>query len=201
MQTDVYGKRYRTMRNGEATKLNIKNAALDLFVKQGVDGTGVREIAKAAGITEGAMYRHFAGKDALVWALFADNYQAYGQKLDALQAGALGTGAKIDAMVQGFCAFFDDDETLFQFLLLVQHGQLAKVPDDMRTPVQVVEDVVQAGIDAGEVGYKDATAATACVFGIVLQTATFKIYGRLGGTLKSRAIDLATACRNAIGLE
>ena len=186
---------------GEATKERIKNAALALFVQNGVDGTGVREIAKAAGITEGAIYRHFKGKNELVWALFADNYVAYAEKLDALQRAETGTVDKIKAMVRGFCTFFDEDETLFRFLLLVQHGQLAKVTDDMTTPVQVVQGVIDAGIRAGDVTYRDATAATAAVFGIVLQTATFKIYGRLSGSMCARADALVTVCQNAIGTQ
>lgn len=189
------------MRAGQATKDRIEQSALTLFVKNGVDGTGVREIAKAAGITEGAIYRHFKGKDALVWQLFADNYVAYGAKLDALQREQDGTAAKLEAMVKGFCAFFDEDETLFRFLLLVQHGQLANVTDDMITPVQVVERVINAGVKAGEVAFKDATAATAAVFGIVLQTTTFKIYDRLQGPMSKRADALVKTCQNAIGVD
>lgn len=187
------------MRSGEATKERIKGAALALFVANGVDGTGVREIAKAAGITEGAIYRHFKGKDELVWALFAASYEGYGEKLDALQAAETTTAAKIEAMVRGFCAFFDEDETLFRFLLLVQHGQLAKVPETMRTPVDVVEGVIGAGVKTREVGYQDAAAATAAVLGIVLQTATFKIYDHLGGPLSARADALVAAALGAIG--
>ena len=189
------------MRAGQATKDRIEQSALTLFVKNGVDGTGVREIAKAAGITEGAIYRHFKGKDALVWQLFADNYVAYGAKLDALQREQVGSAAKLEAMVKGFCAFFDEDETLWRFLLLVQHGQLANVTDDMITPVQVVEGVISAGIKAGEVSFKDATAATAAVFGIVLQTTTFKIYNRLQGSMSKRADTLVETCQNAIGVD
>lgn len=189
------------MRAGQATKDRIEQSALTLFVKNGVDGTGVREIAKAAGITEGAIYRHFKGKDALVWKLFADNYVAYGAKLDALQREQDGTAAKLEAMVKGFCAFFDEDETLFRFLLLVQHGQLANVTDDMITPVQVVERVINAGVKAGDVAFKDATAATAAVFGIVLQTTTFKIYDRLQGPMSKRADALVKTCQNAIGVD
>lgn len=188
------------MRSGEATKEKIKREALTLFVKNGVDGTGVREIAKASGITEGAIYRHFKGKDELVWKLFGESYVAYAEKLDALQNGQVGTAAKLDAMVRGFCDFYDEDEVLFRFLLLVQHGQLDNVTDTMRTPVQVVAEVIDAGIRNGEVDYADSIAATAAVLGIVLQTATFKIYGRLPGTLKSRADALVTACNGAIGV-
>ena len=189
------------MRSGDATKSRIQKSALMLFVDNGVDGTGMREIAKAAGITEGAIYRHFKGKDELVWALFADSYQAYGEKLDALQRGAVHTAAKLEAMVRGFCTFYDEDETLFRFLLLVQHGQLLKVTDAMRTPVDVVMDVISDGIRAGHITYKDASAATAAVLGIVLQTATFKIYDRLPGPMHARADALVAACQGAVGMK
>ncbi|HEY9163395.1 MAG TPA: TetR/AcrR family transcriptional regulator [Magnetovibrio sp.] len=189
------------MRSGDATRERIKHSALTLFVRSGVDGTGVREIAKASNITEGAIYRHFAGKDELVWTLFADNFVDYAEKLDELQRGEHGTANKLAAIVHSFCALFDADEKLFRFLMLVQHGQLAKVTPDMKTPFQVLQAVICEGIEAGDVGYTDATAATAAVIGIVLQTATFKIDGRLDDTMTSRAGLLATACQNAIAVK
>jgi len=188
------------MRSGEATKEKIKQAALALFVAKGVDAGGMRDIAKASGITEGAIYRHFKGKDELVWRLFADNFVHFAGELDALQSAEASTAAKIEAMVQGFCRFYDDDETLFRFLLLVQHGQLSKITDDMASPIDVVQSVIQAGIDAGEVGHANAAEATAWVFGIVLQSATFQIYDRLSGPMSARARALSGACLDALGL-
>jgi len=188
------------MRSGEATREKIKRAALELFVEKGVDGGGMRDIAKASGITEGAIYRHFKGKNELVWTLFRDNFTGFATTLTALQADEVGTAAKVEAMVQGFCQLFDRDETLFRFLLLVQHGQLSKITDDMANPIDVVHGVIQAGIDAGDIGHADAAEATAWLFGIVLQTATFQIYGRLPGPLTPRADALAGACLDALGL-
>ncbi|MEU4625713.1 helix-turn-helix domain-containing protein [Actinoplanes sp. NPDC023801] len=40
----------------------LREAALDLFITQGYDGTTVAEIAAAAGLTERTFFRHFAGK-------------------------------------------------------------------------------------------------------------------------------------------
>ena len=188
------------MRAGEKTKAKIKRAALELFVEKGVDGCGMREIAKASGITEGAIYRHFSGKEDLVWHVFAENFEHYAGELDALQKAETTTAAKIEAMVQGFCRFFDDDETLFRFLLLVQHGQLAKVTDDMSSPIETVLRVIQTGIDQGDILHPDATEATAWVMGIVLQSATFKIYGRLDGNMTTRAPSLSGACLDALGV-
>lgn len=192
------------MRSGDVTKEKIKRSALKLFVAQGVDGTGVREIAKASGITEGAIYRHFKGKDQMVWELFNAHHTEYAQKINALQAEQLGISAKLDAIVRGFCRFYDEDETLMRFLLLVQHGQLAKVTLDAMTPVTVLRDVIQTAMDAGEIKAPhvvDATEASAWVLGILLQTATFKTYDRLSGPMELRADALVGACRGVLGLK
>ncbi len=188
------------MRSGEATKKKIKSAALNLFVERGVDASGMRDIAKSSNITEGAIYRHFKSKDELVWRLFADNFVHFAEQLDALQAAEQSTAARLEAVIQGFCRFYDEDETLFRFLLLVQHGQLSKITDEMKSPIEVIKRVIQSGIDAGEIAYADATELTAWVMGIVLQTATFKIDGRLPGPMSARATTLSSACLDAVGL-
>ena len=49
-----------------ATKAKIETSALKLFAERGVDQTTTRDIAAGAGISEGAIYRHFESKDAMV---------------------------------------------------------------------------------------------------------------------------------------
>ncbi len=56
---------------GEAsTKERIFDAAIELFANKGFKGTSVREIANATGLTEGAIYRHFSGKDEILEQVF-----------------------------------------------------------------------------------------------------------------------------------
>ena len=47
------------------TKAKIERAALTLFAEHGIDGVSTKQIAKKAGISEGAIYRHFSGKEDL----------------------------------------------------------------------------------------------------------------------------------------
>jgi TetR/AcrR family transcriptional regulator, transcriptional repressor for nem operon len=52
----------------ETTELNreaLLRAASRLFREKGIDGVGVAEIAKEAGLTHGALYKHFPSKEAL----------------------------------------------------------------------------------------------------------------------------------------
>lgn len=55
---------------GEATRQRALEAALALFRRKGFDGTTMRDIAKAAGLSLGAAYHYFPSKDALVMAYY-----------------------------------------------------------------------------------------------------------------------------------
>ena len=49
----------------DAVRDRIESVALDLFVRQGYAATTTRQIAEGAGLTAGALYVHYAGKEAL----------------------------------------------------------------------------------------------------------------------------------------
>ena len=161
------------------TKDRIERAAIALFVEKGVAETTVRDIAQAVDISEGALYRHFVGKDELVWQLFERHYIAFAGRLQALADGEPAARGKLAAMIRGFLQAHDADPTLFHFLLFVQHGQLSKLGADAPTPVTVMHAVLASGIASGEIPPQDATLATALAMGLVLQPMTFAAYGRL----------------------
>ena len=45
---------------------DILEAAARLYREHGLDGVGVAEVTRGAGLTHGGLYRHFESKDALV---------------------------------------------------------------------------------------------------------------------------------------
>lgn len=48
---------------------NILQAALRLFAQQGYHATSTNKVAKAAGVSEGLIFRHFGNKDGLLQAI------------------------------------------------------------------------------------------------------------------------------------
>jgi AcrR family transcriptional regulator len=58
--------------HAEATRRAVLAAARSLFGKKGYVQTSVDEIADAARVTKGAVYHHFAGKEALFRAVLAE---------------------------------------------------------------------------------------------------------------------------------
>lgn len=53
------------------TKEKIFDAAVDLFADHGYDRTSVRDIARAVGIAESAVYRHYDSKEAILDAILS----------------------------------------------------------------------------------------------------------------------------------
>ena len=58
------------MGKAEDTKARVERAALTLFVARGVAETTTKEIAMAASIAEGTIYRYFPSKEQLALDLF-----------------------------------------------------------------------------------------------------------------------------------
>jgi AcrR family transcriptional regulator len=65
----------------------LLDAALELFAERGFAGTTVRQIARAVGVTDAAIYAHFANKQALFDALMVEAGPSMLERL----VGELGT--------------------------------------------------------------------------------------------------------------
>lgn len=184
---------------GARTQEKIEQATLALFAAKGVDRTTIGDIARAAGIAEGTLYRHFQSKEALVWQLFSHNYLRLAAQLHALQACRGGLRAKLAAMVGLFCSLYERDPDMFRFLLLVQHGQLERVTAGMQTPVTVLKAVIEGAVARREIPAQDVELATAMVLGMVLQVAVFRVYGRLTQPLDQVSDRITEGCWRALG--
>jgi AcrR family transcriptional regulator len=179
-------------------KQRVEKAAVELFAARGVVGVSIGDIAAAAGVSQGALYRHYPSKEGLAWSLFSSAYVRTGAELDEIRRRERGFPAQLTAMVAHFCALYDRDPALFRFMLIAQHGLLPRIRPEQRTPVTAVADAVTDAVRSGELAPIEPQAATAAVFGIVLQTALFHIYGSLSGPLAARAPGLTRAALAAI---
>lgn len=62
------------LKKGEATRLAIEDAAIELFMKQGYHATSMRQIAEHANIALGGIYNHFKSKDEIYEAIIVDKH-------------------------------------------------------------------------------------------------------------------------------
>ncbi len=85
---------------GRATRGQLIEVATGLFAEHGYEGTSIEAVLTAAGVSRGALYHHFAGKEALFTAVLeavservtaevTEAIRDYTDPVDALRTGAL----------------------------------------------------------------------------------------------------------------
>ncbi|MBF0267826.1 MAG: TetR/AcrR family transcriptional regulator [Alphaproteobacteria bacterium] len=186
------------MRDGKATRQRLHREALRLFAEKGVAETTVRELAQAACIAEGTLYRHYESKDALVWDLFSTNYKAFAQRLTDGQKCHASFPAKMTAVVSIFCRFFDEQPLLFRFLMLAQHQALPLIENDEGNPVEVVQKMLADAMELGEIAARPPGLAATLVLGLVLQPAVGVVYGRVKPPLSQYEDTITQACLSVL---
>jgi AcrR family transcriptional regulator len=79
---------------GKATRYHHGNlrrvlldAALALIEKQGLGALSLRELARKAGVTHAAPYRHFRDREALIVAIAIEGFQGLGREMAAATEG------------------------------------------------------------------------------------------------------------------
>jgi AcrR family transcriptional regulator len=179
-------------------RAKVDRAAIELFAAKGVDGASIAEIAAAAQVSQGALYRYYRSKDELASTLFSTAYLRTGAELEVIRVRRPAFATRVPAMVAHFCNLYDTDPALFRFMLIAQHDLLPRISGGERVPVAVIEDTVADAIAAREINPIDVAAGAAVIMGVVLQPALFQLYGRLSGPLLPWAPSLARAAIAAV---
>jgi len=144
----------------ETTRDALIEAARGLFADRGYAGVGTEEIVRAAGVTRGALYHHFAGKRDLFEAVYERIESELAQRI---AAGALDTDAEspLDAMRAGAEMFLQAcTEPEAQQIALLD-GPSVLGWDRWREiaaehGLGLIEATLQAAIDAGAIADQPA---------------------------------------------
>ena len=107
----------RKVEQGRATRRELVAIATRLFATKGYDATSVDDVLREAGISRGALYHHFAGKDALFEAVL----EAVEAKVaETLVEASRGARDPIDALRAGCAAWLRlaQDPTVRQIALV-----------------------------------------------------------------------------------
>ena len=154
-----------------------------LFIQQGVAKTTTKQIATSASVAEGSIYRYFPSKDELAWQVFKDYHQYLAMQLQQSTTQDINFEEKIHSLVSCFLRLADEDWLMFRYYLTSLHTHMQKVTQDMLTPYQVLNKVVEESINRGEIKAGDINVTTAMMMGAVHQIAINKIYSRINGEL------------------
>lgn len=68
------------------TKTKILDAALEIFARDGYEGTNIKDIAESVGIVKSALYRHFASKEEIMKGVCEMMEQYYQEHFGSVEA-------------------------------------------------------------------------------------------------------------------
>jgi AcrR family transcriptional regulator len=90
----------------DAKRAHILAAAREVFEQHGLDGASIREIAKRAGYTPGAIYSYFAAKEEIYGALLAESLERLNAAVSQRIEGARSPAQKAERAALGFYEFY-----------------------------------------------------------------------------------------------
>jgi AcrR family transcriptional regulator len=105
----------RRERKKAATRQALADAALRLFLEHGYDQVTVRDIAEAADVSTTTLFKHFRGKEALVFDEDAENEGALVAAVRDRAPGQSIFGALHDFLLRGI-AGSDDVDVFFRLI-------------------------------------------------------------------------------------
>ena len=149
-------------------KDKILQAAVECFAELGYDATRVRHVAERAGVSEAALYRHFPSMQALAGELYLHHFAAFAARLD--EATAVGPASeRLRRAVRATLASYRADPAAFTFALLRTTTSIPRLPPGTRYPIEIIEQVIAAGQDEGELRAGQPNLLAAIFFGCVLR--------------------------------
>ncbi len=143
-------KRRTNPERSSATRSGLIAAARQAFVVHGYAATSTPDLVEAAGVTRGALYHHFADKQALFRAVI----EAESAEVAAEIETAPSAGSPIAALVAGGEAYLQAMAAPGRTRLLLVDapavlGQEQADAIDSRNGVRTLRDGLQAAVDAG----------------------------------------------------
>jgi AcrR family transcriptional regulator len=129
-------------------------AGLALLAEEGVSGLDLRKVARRAGVSHNAPYRHFADKQAL-WAAIAELgfHQLTVQIQAALANSAEDPGAQLTAIARSYIVFACENPALMREMfsgLTIDRFAYPTLYSASKAPFTITVDVIQRG-QTGEV--------------------------------------------------
>jgi AcrR family transcriptional regulator len=149
----------------------LTRAAASLLDERGVRGVTLREVARRAGVSHGAPYRHFTGREALLEALA---WEGFARLASALDAAAPRGGREVARTYIRF-ALAQPDRFRLMYALAAESGREAAWRDALQDTMRAF-----AGAFSGLADARDTRRAAAAAWSLVHGLAQLMLDGHLG---------------------
>lgn len=138
----------------QQTREKVLQAAREMFIERGYEGATIRDIARAAGMSTGAVFASFADKPELFDAILSDDFAAL---LDPMQDAASVAPTAREALAAMFGAAYRTHAAQLPLIQAALAASWTRTPEAeklrreaMRPLRSLVTEVLERGVERGE---------------------------------------------------
>lgn len=157
----------------------ILTAALQLFVNNGYHNVSIHDVQKVADVSIGSIYKHFGGKEGIAKALYLHLLNEMNEMVDAVIALDLSAIEQCNRIIQLLFEYTETRSEIIAYVLHAKHTEFItdQPPICSAEPFQKMRDIVQRGIDSGEIRGFDNWVTTSAVFGSAIRMIHLRLDG------------------------
>lgn len=143
----------RELLMSEGKKGQLLLASLKLFSEQSYDRVSVRDIAKAAGVSEAALYKHFPSKEEMALYIFSKIIGEYTLQVSRIAEGEGSAVERLCDVQRLTYSLYQQDIESIRFALLSQYQFWDRL-EDAQKPHFWLRSLLEEGMANGEIAKK-----------------------------------------------
>lgn len=138
----------------EVMRSRLAEAALEIYLREGLEAVSFRRLAEAAGVSHTLPYRYFSNKEAVLARMRTDAVRRLEQFVIGREPATLAPMARIRAVAMSFVDFVRRHPAEYMLIFSTHQPPPDQYPELLaarRSLFDHAVDVVQQSIDAGEI--------------------------------------------------
>lgn len=160
-------------------RAQIEQGVLEVVAEKGLHATTIQDIARAANVSPGLLYRYWENRDDLAADVYLQHYTALIARLGAAATQESEPWAALGAALRAFLSFADEQPIVLKYIILSQHDLHAQVPEEQGIH-RFARGLIKQGVEAGMLRDDiDPDLAAELALGVVTQPTIGVIYGQL----------------------
>ncbi len=183
-----------------STRDSLRDAAIRLGVREGIDGASIRTIAREVGITEGAVYKHFANKDDLIRVAYSSVVEEMARDKEVLVKTDLPFEHAVRGWVKLTYQYFDENTEAFSYVLLMPHRMAETLGEVYTKQGRLFRSFIVRSMQNNQIRTMNPDLGVALFTGLVLNIPRLINEGSLEGPAVSYADEIADAVIRAFAI-
>jgi AcrR family transcriptional regulator len=175
----------------QATKTKLLATARKLFVAQGFNHVPAEELVKQAGLTRGALYHHFGGKEQLFVALYEQLQKEVAERIQVAAEKATNPWSALQVGCHAFLTACNDPEVrqivLLDAPIVLSWQQWRNV--DAQYSLGLLKAGLQAAVESQEIQVKSVDAIAHLLTGAMNEAALWIAQSEKPKTALSQSIE------------